>query len=392
MLLFCKVSGVNFTKVLLALLLSLCALDYRALAQISDLTQETLAPGVIHHQFVHRVGRGDVSVHVLEIDQSRGYSIKPALALGGSIWGKSTLTEIVSRNRALAGLNANYFRKDGLPIGSLAIDREWIISPILHRATLSLDENGKAYFARPVVYGKLETGNARELVRVSCINQPDSLSEEGNCFYNHWWQQKVSCGEGKSCLLVDGKGLVRLKVEASESITPLQPTRSDYVLSLASRSADLSSLQVGSKVNIRWFSAPDWSRMTHAIGGGPYLVSKGNIILDESAEGFTASSGIGGSAPRTAVGITAPGRLIWLTADGRQENSVGLSLRELAQLLKEIGVTEAINLDGGGSTTMVYGNQVINSPSDKGGLRPISTALLLYSQAQSRQAKPRAGP
>lgn len=111
-------------------------------------------------------------------------------------------------------------------------------------------------------------------------------------------------------------------------------------------------------------------------------MSKGEIILNDSLEGFTASSGIRNVAPRTAVGITAPGRLIWLTADGRQKNSVGLSLWELAALMKEIGVVEAINLDGGGSTTMVLDGQIVNSPSDAGGLRSVSTALLLYKPTQ----------
>ncbi|MDX1919307.1 MAG: phosphodiester glycosidase family protein, partial [Candidatus Caenarcaniphilales bacterium] len=133
----------------------------------------------------------------------------------------------------------------------------------------------------------------------------------------------------------------------------------------------------GDKVALNWYSRPDWSSMSHVVGGGPFLLSKGEIIINTEIEGFSAKSGIGSVAPRTAIGMTAPGRLIWLVADGRQKNSVGLSLWELAALMKEIGVVEAINMDGGGSTTMVLNGEIVNSPSDP-SLRSVSTALLLY--------------
>ena len=73
------------------------------------------------------------------------------------------------------------------------------------------------------------------------------------------------------------------------------------------------------------------------------------------------------------------GQLLLVTVDGRQPGeSIGVSLTMLADLLMEFGAVEAINLDGGGSTTMVIRNKLVNKPSDTTGERPVSDAILLY--------------
>jgi hypothetical protein len=82
--------------------------------------------------------------------------------------------------------------------------------------------------------------------------------------------------------------------------------------------------------------------------------------------------------PRTAVAVTSGGALLFVTLDGRQASSVGMTLRELAEALIDLGAREAMNLDGGGSTTMVVRDAIRNSPSD-GMERAVSDAILIYS-------------
>ncbi len=85
--------------------------------------------------------------------------------------------------------------------------------------------------------------------------------------------------------------------------------------------------------------------------------------------------------PRTAVGVRADGRILLVTVDGRQpEKSVGMTIAELTALLIELGAVEAINMDGGGSTTMVIDGKVVNSPSDLTGERPVGDALLVFAR------------
>jgi exopolysaccharide biosynthesis protein len=87
--------------------------------------------------------------------------------------------------------------------------------------------------------------------------------------------------------------------------------------------------------------------------------------------------------PRTFAGVDAQGRTLLVTADGRQTTSLGLSLNEEAHVARSLGMVNAMNLDGGGSTTMVQGGQVMNSPSDATGERPVGDALLLLPGAKN---------
>jgi len=115
------------------------------------------------------------------------------------------------------------------------------------------------------------------------------------------------------------------------------------------------------------------------IGGGPRLLRAGRMVPSESEafpKGFYASR-----HPRTAIGVRADGRLVLAVVDGRQPGlSLGMSIDELAGLMTERGCLEALNLDGGGSTTMVVKGKVVNSPSDPAGERPVSDALLIFSR------------
>ena len=81
--------------------------------------------------------------------------------------------------------------------------------------------------------------------------------------------------------------------------------------------------------------------------------------------------------PRTIAGVDGLGRTVLVTVDGRSTRDLGLSIPEAADVARSLGLVDAINLDGGGSTTMVVGGQVINHPSDATGERPVGDALLI---------------
>jgi hypothetical protein len=85
-----------------------------------------------------------------------------------------------------------------------------------------------------------------------------------------------------------------------------------------------------------------------------------------------------GRHPRTGIGTTADGRLLLVTVDGRRRrHSVGMTLIEFAREFERLGATWALNLDGGGSSTMVVRGKVVNRPSDRSGERFVSSAILV---------------
>ena len=129
----------------------------------------------------------------------------------------------------------------------------------------------------------------------------------------------------------------------------------------------------------------DWVEAFDSLGGGPNLVTRGNADITGEFEGFDDAF-TNNRHPRTAVGMTRDGDLLLLTVDGRTERAIGMSLSDLAQYMISLGALNAVNLDGGGSTTAyVQGEGVVNFPSDNGssdngGERPVSTVLGIYSK------------
>jgi hypothetical protein len=118
--------------------------------------------------------------------------------------------------------------------------------------------------------------------------------------------------------------------------------------------------------------------MEQAIGGGPWLVQNGVVAVDWKEQKFQLADFVEKLHPRTAVGVTEDGILMLVTVDGRQAVSQGVSLFQLAEIMKKLGAKNAMNLDGGGSTTMTIGGAIVNTPSD-GKLRPLANGLLVFA-------------
>ncbi len=90
-----------------------------------------------------------------------------------------------------------------------------------------------------------------------------------------------------------------------------------------------------------------------------------------------AGDGGWGVAPRTLIGQRADGAILLLVIDGRSATSLGATLKEAQEVIYKCGAVNAINLDGGKSTTMYYNDKIINNPSDSLGERAIPTAIIV---------------
>ncbi|MFI7005197.1 phosphodiester glycosidase family protein [Streptomyces sp. NPDC050145] len=126
--------------------------------------------------------------------------------------------------------------------------------------------------------------------------------------------------------------------------------------------------------------APD----TSVLNGGPELVRDGRPHVTPAADGMVQPGNpsfyygwVHKRNPRTLAGVDAAGRTVLVTADGRATDALGLSIPESAAVARSLGLRDAVNLDGGGSTTMVVDDAVINKPSDATGERPVGDALLI---------------
>ena len=122
------------------------------------------------------------------------------------------------------------------------------------------------------------------------------------------------------------------------------------------------------------------------VGGWPRIVRNGVSVAaaSDSVEG-TGPKFSAARHPRSAVGISRGGdTLLFVVVDGRQGSSVGMTLTELAHAMLGLGAWNALNLDGGGSTTLVVDDGVVNSPSDPTGERAVGDVLLLRRAEAAR--------
>jgi hypothetical protein len=124
------------------------------------------------------------------------------------------------------------------------------------------------------------------------------------------------------------------------------------------------------------------------VNGGPRLLRDGRVAITAAAEGFHWPErpefyyrfGVRRN-PRTIAGVRADGTLLLATVDGRQPGwSVGASFAEEAAIMRALGAVDAVNLDGGGSTTMTIGAGLVNRPSDPTGERPIGDAIAILPE------------
>jgi exopolysaccharide biosynthesis protein len=135
----------------------------------------------------------------------------------------------------------------------------------------------------------------------------------------------------------------------------------------------IGSLTMGETVTLTW--SIGFPSVLDTVGGTPLLLENGAVVAEPCNESICKRH------PRTAIGVTAAGRILMVVIDGRRKDSKGVKIVKLAKVMQGLGATFAINLDGGGSSTMVVkgkkgGLQVVNEPSD-GNQRKVSSAVLV---------------
>ncbi len=364
-----------------------CAL--LAWAQTPETRQtEPIAPGLEHLQIKRgnfTVEQGDRqgecwTINALLVDP-RLIRLELGLALD-EILGVEATSSIAARHGAIAAINGGYFRTGGLyrgeQMGALFSHGQLLSEPARGRAALALAERGgQTRAATAVVTAQAELQVGKVARAISGFNRPRE-KDELIVFTPQFHRTTLTTSDGLEAVVVRGR--VRLVRDgAGSQIIPAN----GWVISAhgAAREWALQHLRIGTRVALKTeFKAepPLPFKADVIIGAGPRLLAAGQP-LGEAEPGFNAETFYRARHPRTALGWRADGRFVLVAVDGRQPRlSVGMTIPELAALLRELGCVEAINLDGGGSTTMVIKNKVLNSPSDPAGERAVSDALLLF--------------
>ncbi len=329
-----------------------------------------LPPSVGYRSLTAPTGAGRARVHVATVDAAGGnLEIKPALG-GAAVAAAERTSHTATRVEALAAINGSFYSSAGLPIGLVVIDGRLLSAPLPRRSVFAVDATGRAWI-EPVEFSGVVIPEGGGRIPISAVNRPPQAG--GVALYTPEFGP-----------LTFTQSLVAV-VRANEVIgfshgRPAIPPDGYALAATAAQQHLLLGLTRGQRVILEMALSPPG--IQQAIQGGPRLVRDGRAFVPYAWEGFTAGfSRL--RAARSAIGITAADKILFVTVDGPSRQSTGMNLPELAALMQGLGARDAMNLDGGGSATLVVGGRVV-SALPRGGERTVSSMIVALRRPTDR--------
>lgn len=371
----------------------------------------TIAPGITHERVVRAGGQ---VVHVVRGRPGPRVSIAPALA-GGSPTARGQLTSAVAARQdttgAVAGVNGDFFNYDtGNPSGLLMIGGQIISEPEASRSSLIMRSDGLLDAAVVALQGRWQASDPAGELRFGTrtfqgINRSPQRGAEAILYTTGYGNVATPAGTSL------WEARVRLDADvAPQSGVPMTGTvistatgggttigRGHVVLTGVGSSGRTMArdLDTGRRITITpgLVSLPDLQPLAaeavNAVGGGPRLVRDGTAVYDHG-EGLTGGQ-LNSRTARTAVGQTQDGTLLLVTAEGPVQGSPGITAREQADLLVDLGARVAVAMDAGGSAQLALGTE--QAVSWGGTPRSLADVILLsYHGLRLEPLPPRISP
>lgn len=356
-----------------------------------------LGEGLEYFRVVKGVEEGYMVAEILKVDPKK-VNIFPRLASASPTllesvgeffnpWAKKrvphffrdTVRGIAEQGQATAAVNGTYFSYSGRPLGVLMIDKELVSYPISDRTALIITDDNRAFIDNVALNAYALIGGSR--YDITGINEPRANGGDLIVYTKYYGELTETPGNGYELTALDGKVL---DVRIGNSRIP----ENGLVLSAGALYAEnlLATINRGDPVEVLIevlpYSSSVVGTLKHLVGGGPRLLKSGMIYITKYEEKFRRDIARGRAA-RTAVGILEDGKLLFVTVDGKPRRkikrnegySLGMSLTELAYFMQSLGARDALNLDGGGSTTLVVRGAVLNRPTE-GKPRMVGNAIL----------------
>lgn len=348
----------------------------------AKLPYQEIGPGV--HYVNEWIRNVPWSIHVIKIDRQRG-DLKFITTLGqGKVYGLSSILDQIdsipsARGHAVAAINGDFFSwknkpYQGDPRGLQIMDGELVSAP--DGQTCFWIEGSNPKMGKVISRFKVLWPNGTE----TAVGLNTERGTNDAVLVTPALCETTRTTNGIDVILEsDGAEWLPLRAGKTYSArvrnvvgtnTPLEP---DILILSLGPELRVPKIEVGMRLKISTATFPDVSRAELAIGGGPQLVHRGKT-LPYVARG-NSKAHVEGRNPRTALGWN-DSAYFFVVVDGRRKKvSDGMTFPELAQEMAALGCSEAMNLDGGGSSTIWAGGQVLNQPSDN-HIRSVGNALI----------------
>ncbi|MCY7346784.1 MAG: phosphodiester glycosidase family protein [Pyrinomonadaceae bacterium] len=361
---------------------------------ISGQDFKTIQDGIEYAEMTREIDKLPVKINLLRLDLTK-VRLDVVHAMDAAI-GTETTSSIAKRHGAFAAVNAGFFRLDksifaGDAAGVLKIDGKLLSEPFGNRIALFIKntpQTSAVEFLRFDLSQSIKLKSNR--FQIDGVNR-QRKDNDLILFTPEFHGTTLTDSDGLEIIVQNGK-ISRILDGRGSSPIP----SNGFVLSVAGklRETILRTAKVGKKINLEINGSDLKSSVFPAIidssyylaedivGGVPQLIKNGVIEItweqEKSSKEFVETK-----HPRTAVAKLKDGKFLMVTVDGRSEASGGIGLQSLAEILLELGAADAMNFDGGGSTTMFLDGKVVNKPSDKEGERKVSDAILVFPRRKN---------
>jgi len=313
--------------------------------------QDLIKKGLVVDQRVIQVGVKRIQLYRAGLQHNSSSLLLRPLAPSHAQPGLRYLNQLAQPAKAMVAVNGGFFnRVRQLPLGAVRLNNRWLSGPILNRGAIGWDRNG------PLMFGRLQliqdmTVVGRRQWPLGMLNS--GYVQRGLSRYTRAWGStyRALSGEEKALTLKQGRVDAVYDQAALVRGVPL-PLKGDLIVA---RGGIALPAQLGDEVTIKTRSSNPLGERPQVIGGGPLLLQNGRVVLNGRQEGFSPGF-LAVSAPRTVVAQDKE-RVWLLTAKGA--NGSDPTLLETSLALRQLDLTDALNLDGGGSTTMLIANTTV---------------------------------
>ena len=316
------------------------------------------APGVLWKQQYLTVGDRRFPVHQIWLGLSDNNRLEPIWGSTNQLPGITPLKTMAMNAEAAVAINAGFFnRNNQLPLGAVRRGGQWISGPILGRGAIAWNSQRQFALSRLALTYSLTTATGNAFT-VNHINS--GYVQAGIGLYDRAWGPSYTpITDGERLIAVTGDRVVQQITAGAAGTGAYEIPADGYLLALRSFNSAAQSLPVGTAVNLSPdLRPPNFANFPTAVGGGPILVQNGQLNADARAEGFSDAFAAQ-AAPRSAIALTADGNLI-LVAVHYSPGGRGPTLTETAQIMQQLGARDALNLDGGTSSSLYLGGTIIN--------------------------------
>jgi exopolysaccharide biosynthesis protein len=304
--------------------------------------------------------QGDVfPVTWLEVDlKSAKLAVKPITGNPNTLEGTDAIVNTARSNQAVAAINGGFFnRNNKLPLGAIRREQKWLSGPILGRGAIAWNQQGMVKMGRLQLKETVITNRGKQL---SVLFLNSGYVEAGMARYTpEWGPIYVPLSDDEMIITVQDNRVTEQRRGGKAGQNSIAIPKNGYLLTIRKNGVSAADLGVGTEVKLDSVTIPsEFANYPHILGAGPLLVLNKQIVVDAVSEKF--SKGFQQQkASRSAIAINQQGQLMMVAVHNRIGGS-GASLKELAQIMQNLGAVDALNLDGGSSTSLALGGQLID--------------------------------